>query len=92
MTLHPGIDVLSAIASALNVPIANLILAYQGKDPDKQPPKEGTSPYRDAVKAFVKALPDEEIAAIISAKGKEILVKQGKEILAELDEMDKQDE
>jgi transcriptional regulator with XRE-family HTH domain len=35
-TQSPGIDVLLGLSQALNIPIMKLILAYQGRDPDRE--------------------------------------------------------
>ena len=60
---NPSIDLLLSLSKALDVPIQNLINAYQGKEPDAKPsPAEPFAPeIQQLAVSLLKAMPKEMI-------------------------------
>lgn len=69
----PSIDVFINLSKVLNVDIMDLILAYQGKNPEAEAKKETGTKYKQAVKAFLSALPEDDLVELIKGRGGEIL-------------------
>ena len=62
-TLAPGIDAIIAIGQALRVPPLKMILAYQGEDPDTEPPLE-TDVATKVMDVLMENFPEQTKAAI----------------------------
>lgn len=79
-TKDPGIEVLEALSKALNVPLMNLVLAWQGKDVERYQP--GTSSYKEAFRELYESTPREVLLKVL----KHMSLEERVEILFSLEE------
>jgi transcriptional regulator with XRE-family HTH domain len=73
------VDTLIALAKALNISPEKLLLAYEGKDPDKKITPEDDKALSDAIQDFLKKIPREEfIKAFASDQEAKVVLKEFK--------------
>ena len=64
-TKNPGIGTLIPIAKALNIPIGDLILAYEGKDPDTADTSIANPEIQEFFRSIIRQVPTEILLEIL---------------------------
>lgn len=67
-TLHPGLDVITGVAKALNISPVKLLMAYQGKDPDSEVSQADRDDYKAFLMKVFSEMPSDLLLEALKAK------------------------